>query len=218
VRTPSVLCLLIVVAWLLALCGCSLVRGPTATSPPEAVIVADPIAGSPPLVVTFNGSRSIDDEGVVRFRWDFGDAPAEASGPTVTHTYAEPGTYTARLTVVDAAGLTGIAEAQVVVGNRPPIASIRLSNDAPLIGERVQFDGSGSLDLDGKLVDYVWDFGDGETMRGTRVSHVYDELGLLTVSLTVEDEFGAWTSTTHVIDVHRGSTGGGCGGGAPIAL
>ena len=212
----SIVCLLAILLPLL--CGCSLIRRSPSTSPPSAVIAAAPSEGNAPLVVRFDGFNSVDDEGIVAFAWDFGDGSAAASGGATAHTYDRPGVYTARLTAIDASGLSDACEAEIVVANSAPIASIRLSNDAPVIGERVQFDASGSLDPDGSLIDFVWDFGDGDSLRGTRVSHVYDELGVVTVALTVEDEFGALATMTHAITVHRGSAGGGCGGGSPIAL
>ncbi|MBU0595891.1 PKD domain-containing protein, partial [Candidatus Bipolaricaulota bacterium] len=129
------------------------------------------------------------------------------------------GTFFARLVVTDSNGNSGSSELTIEANNTLPMAACRLSNDAPIPGERVQYDGSGSIDLDGELVDFVWDFGDGETTRGTRVSHVYDEAGIYTVRLTVEDDCGGTASVTHDVNVHRGtSSGGGCGGGAGVGL
>jgi len=54
-------------------------------------------------VVTFDASGSSDNVGITSYAWDFGDG-ATATGRTVTHTYANPGTYTVKLTVKDAAG------------------------------------------------------------------------------------------------------------------
>jgi hypothetical protein len=52
--------------------------------------------------LTFDASASYDPSGPagggLSYAWDFGDG-ATASGATVNHTYAQPGTYTVRLTV-----------------------------------------------------------------------------------------------------------------------
>jgi YVTN family beta-propeller protein len=56
--------------------------------------------------VTLDASASSDPDGTVaRYAWDFGDGQtASGSQPTVSHTYAQPGSYTATLTVTDDEG------------------------------------------------------------------------------------------------------------------
>lgn len=50
--------------------------------------------------VGFDADGSTDETGITRYRWAFGDG-ANATGPTAVHTYDDPGTYTATLTVYD---------------------------------------------------------------------------------------------------------------------
>ncbi len=52
---------------------------------------------------TFDGSGSVDDQGITSHVWDFGDGQG-GSGAVVQHTYASNGTFTVRLTVTDTAG------------------------------------------------------------------------------------------------------------------
>jgi len=53
------------------------------------------------MTCSFDGSSSSDPDGtIVSYSWDFGDG-AHASGPTASHTYLSPGTYTVWLTVLD---------------------------------------------------------------------------------------------------------------------
>jgi parallel beta-helix repeat protein len=53
--------------------------------------------------VSFDAGGSTDNVGIVSYEWDFGDETS-GTGKTVTHEYANAGTYTVTLTVEDAAG------------------------------------------------------------------------------------------------------------------
>ena len=92
---------------------------------PTARITRSPGEGDAPLSVSFDGSAPTDDGAVMAYEWAFGDG-ATAQGPTATHVYSQPGTYTATLTVTDDGGVTGTAVASVVVRepapDQPPVA------------------------------------------------------------------------------------------------
>jgi surface antigen/PKD repeat protein len=72
-------------------------------------------------------------------------------------------------------------------GNQSPVASFTYE----CAGLSCTFDGAGSSDPDGTIVDYVWDFGDGNSGAGATISHMYLTDGTYTVSLTVTDDMGA---------------------------
>ncbi|WP_448614218.1 PQQ-dependent sugar dehydrogenase [Modestobacter sp. URMC 112] len=77
-----------------------------------------------------------------------------------------------------------------VPGNRAPTARAVPTVDAA--SRTVTFDGSTSSDLDGDAVDHRWDFGDGATGAGPRVTHTYAEPATapVTARLTVTDPSG----------------------------
>jgi len=65
----------------------------------------------------------------------------------------------------------------------------------------VTFNGSGSASVAGDITDYEWDFGDGAAAYGVEVTHIYNDIGTYTVSLTVTDSGGATATSTRVITV-----------------
>jgi len=93
--------ILLLVALLISLSGCTLAQAPL------AVFVATPTTGEAPLTVSFDASGSSDPDGTIaQYQWDFeNDGTADATGATVTHTYTSAGLYAVVLTVTDSTGL-----------------------------------------------------------------------------------------------------------------
>jgi PKD repeat protein len=157
--------------------------------------------------VTFNASGSYDANGeIMTYTWDLGDGTT-ATGIEVTHTYAEEGYVVVTLTVTDDEGETASARHALTVqaqksggcsggscgGPDIPLAVITglPSCAGGEVGVPINFDGSASRAADGVIVEYDWDFGDGETGSGMRISHTYQRTGRFVVTLTVTDNAGA---------------------------
>ncbi len=70
------------------------------------------------------------------------------------------------------------------------------------IYENIVFE-SYSIDLDGNIVLYEWDFGDGTTSYGKKCTHAYSEEGVYTVKLKVKDnenKESEYSITLHITD------------------
>jgi len=85
--------------------------------PPGQIIVAKP--GQP---IEFDGAGSQPGSSeILSYDWTLGDGVSSASGPMVSFAYANPGNYTASLTVTDANGMSDTATAEVqVAGEAQP--------------------------------------------------------------------------------------------------
>jgi PKD repeat protein len=68
-------------------------------------------------------------------------------------------------------------------------------------GLPIAFDGSGSSDVDGGIVSYEWDFGDGASGSGASVEHVYAQPGSYVVSLCVVDDDGVSSCCSGEVNV-----------------
>jgi hypothetical protein len=78
-----------------------------------------------------------------------------------------------------------------------PIANIG-PNTTVSVGSVVQFDASGSRDLDGDALTYTWDFGDGTTGTGLQPTHVYTATGVYTATVSVSDGSAVTTASETV--------------------
>ncbi|MBT8351024.1 MAG: PKD domain-containing protein, partial [Deltaproteobacteria bacterium] len=140
--------------------------------------------------VKFDASSSYDPDGeIIKYLWNFGDGKKE-KGVYAIHSFRNPGRYTVRLTVIDDSKTStnqSFDEITVAV-NHLPIADAG-HDHVGIPGQLFVFDGSASLDPDGKITKYVWDFGDGTVQNGTKVSHRYSNPGKYNVLLTVYDNF-----------------------------
>ena len=89
------------------------------------------------------------------------------------------------------------------VPNQPPVANFTYYPEKPVVNQSVTFDASSSYDPDGKIMNYEWDFGDGNITNTTHeiIKHSYSKAGIYEVTLTVTDNEGAKNSTTKIITV-----------------
>jgi len=87
------------------------------------------------------------------------------------------------------------------IENLLPIALFRYDPFQPEVDEVVSFNASQSNDPDGKIVDYEWDFGDGDTSHRSFCQHIYSSVGKFQANLTVTDNEGDKGTKTVKIDV-----------------
>jgi hypothetical protein len=83
----------------------------------------------------------------------------------------------------------------------PPEALFTCSTLEPLVNETITFDASGCNDVDGTVVNYFWNFGDGTTATRTSatITHSYSVEGTFSVTLTVTDNDGLTSSATQTL-------------------
>ncbi|UII27506.1 PKD domain-containing protein [Fulvivirga maritima] len=197
--------------------------GQPVNTAPTALFTADPVSGSDPLLVEFDGSASFDaDNDPLTYSWDFGDSNS-GSGEMISHTYMAPGSYTATLTVSDGQAtddysLDITVNSVDTVSNSAPVAVISASATAGELPLAITFDASSSSDADADPLTYSWDFGDGSLASGVLATHTFLSEGVYNVVLTVDDGQGGSDSDSIEITVTAPTTGGGdCEFGTPLS-
>lgn len=164
-----------------------------------------PYSGTAGVPITFSSAGTTDTDGAITsYAWSFGDNTS-GSGPSPSHAYTTPGTYTATLTVTDNRGATATDGASVVVSaaggaNRLPIARAN-GPYTGAAGTPITLTAAGSSDPDGTIVAYNWSFGDGGSGSGATVARTYATPGTYAATLTVTDNQGATASDQAAVTV-----------------
>ncbi|MEW6062327.1 MAG: PKD domain-containing protein, partial [Bacteroidota bacterium] len=135
--------------------------------------------------ILFNGSLSYDPDGdAISTRWDFGDGTTSTE-TNPAHSYTKPGFYSVTLLLDDGVAEQPTTATIPIIVEGSPIAVQNITDTTVCVNVPVEFDGTKSSDPNGLLGSYTWDFGDGITSFGSKVSHAYTKPGTYFVTLTV---------------------------------
>gem|GEM_PF-1173957 len=138
-----------------------------------------------------------NDDGPWNWTWDFDDGHV-GYGPAVNHTFTDNGLHNVTLTLRhenDTYPPDSVTK-QLFVFNVPPTALFYWTRDNGVI----HFDATASKDTDGAIVNYTWDFDDGNSSYLQNPDHVYAENDTYTVTLTVRDDDGETATVTRDVD------------------
>ncbi len=135
------------------------------------------------------------------WKWDFGDGN-NSTEQNPEHAYAHSGAYNVTLTVTDSYKENATITIRIEVKNVPPTANFSWSPHSPSTWESVQFTDTSS-DIDGSIVNYTWDFGDGSSSKNKNTSYTYHDNGVYIVKLTVTDNNNATAEKTQKIFVEN---------------
>lgn len=152
--------------------------------------------------IELDGRSSVYPNGsIVKYEWDLGDG-VKISSPVVSYIYSsKTSSYNVVLTVYGDDGLISTDSIRVIISARPQIQAV-----VPVecyVGDKIDFDASSSIDIDGYITSYVWSFGDGTTSVGKTVSHIYNKPGVYTVTLVVTDNVGLTFSKEFKVEVKQ---------------
>lgn len=110
--------------------------------------------------ITINGNSSTDPDGdtITSYHWDFGDGITQTTTTaSVNHTYTSMGSFSMTLVVSDGFAQSTQVTTTVVVSNSLPVADPGGIQYYLYEGTIATLDGSGSYDIDGTIVSYLWE-------------------------------------------------------------
>lgn len=166
---------------------------------PVAALSHAPTVPSTGDTVEFDAADSEDPDGTIsEYRWTFKEGGEEeiTTSPSAQQRYTISDTFTATVTAVDDNGSEDSASVTVeVVGNSFPQVTLSYDPQDPSTGENVSFDATESVDPDGTIIQFRWDFNnDGtadETGQTGKTAKSFGSPGEHEVSVVAEDEDGA---------------------------
>lgn len=153
----------------------------------SANFTVDTTAGCVPLTVEFT-NLSTPSEGVTYF-WDFGNGTTSTL-KNPSSIYIQPGQYTISLTVSEGQNQNTIVKENFIHVYGNPTANFELSdNSVGCAPYSTSF-----LDLcttpNDSIAMYLWDFGNGKYSEEIAPQNLYEDKGIFSVSLYIEDNRG----------------------------
>lgn len=145
--------------------------------------------------VILNANSSDTDAPVTTYAWDLGPIDKETDDPSVSRTFAEPGTYTVGVTLGDKYGYTNTTTTEVVVTDQPQL-NINVPDATVDADDEVELDAI----VDNEIGDTEvrWEFPDGTTTTGSKIEHVF-EPGEHEITVVATDQYGVATNKSVIV-------------------
>ncbi len=135
---------------------------------------------------TFQDHGSIEvDTTYLQYKWHFGDGTS-ATGAVVKHCFLDPGNYKIRLDIIDRrTGKLFFTKLDYDLELRDYEQAYISSPEFATRRNEVKFNAQNSYLPGYSIIDYAWDFGDGNRASGLTASNVYSEEGKYTITLVL---------------------------------
>lgn len=149
--------------------------------------------------VSFTGFASYTPQS---WLWEFGDGSTSVE-QNPTYTYKAPGTYTVKLTTIKNNGNDCDSKdettAELIVYPNP-VADFTFALDC--LNEAILFkDASTVAGTNSQVVEWLWDFGDGNTSAEQNPRHSYSSPKVYTVKLTTKTNAGCTNEVTKQVEM-----------------
>ena len=176
---------------------------PATTEPPPPAVLLPLEAG----FVWSNGSAGSEQTVSFRsstvgepfgFEWDFGDGNTDDSGPVVSHTYSQPGTYQVTYTVRADGTTDSITRTVQVEANSTSLEAGFVASVPDSLDQQTLFFDNITI---GDANTFLWEFGDGTTSTSVEPTHTYASPGTYSVTITATAVDGSTDFATHNVVV-----------------
>jgi len=149
--------------------------------------------------VQFTDTSIDPGKGIVEWNWNFGDGDS-SNDQNPSHLFMDDGNYSVCLTVKDNEDATDTICKMVHIDNVGPIANYSYDPIDPMTDDAIYFIDE-SVDTDGFIANWLWDFGDDNNSNEQHPIHQYEQALAYSVCLTVWDDDGKTNMTCKEIKV-----------------
>jgi PKD repeat protein len=156
-----------------------------------------------PSLVTVDASQSEAENGEIKkFIFDFGEGRTSAEGDAIQeYSYTTAGDKTITLTIIGENGDRASLKKTIVLKDEIRTIDFAPSVSPGIIKNTTDFEASGT---NGQVEEYIWNFGDNSPVeRWYQVSHIYQNAGNYSISLTVVYADGTQRTTKKTYEVVR---------------
>lgn len=156
-------------------------KGKIHINPPVSRFIYTKTCSIPSKVIFTDKSLGAD-----YWHWDLGDGNT-SNDKSPVHEYPNPGTYIVSLTVTNQS--TGCSETKAdTVKIIHEVADFQVNNPESCRNTPVSF--SAINNIPGNISSYSWNFGDGISASGSKVSHQYTKANAYDIRLIIKDIYG----------------------------
>lgn len=154
--------------------------------------------------ITFNGTSSDKEDGTLpgsSLVWTSSIDGQIGTGTSFTTSSLSVGTHTITLTAIDSNSAIGTDSISITVNGFP--TALFICPSIVYIGQQFEIDASSSFDVDGTIVSYVFEFGDGSPIVSQAIPncfHTYNKCGNFILTLTVSDNYGCADTIAYNIE------------------
>ena len=146
-----------------------------------------------PIYFDSSNSKTDSQSHITSYNWDFDDDNT-SSNQTETHVFSKKGVYNVTLNVTNNRSESDTAYKIIDVLNNFPNVNFNLDKQIIFTGETINLTDF-SYDVDGEIVNYTWDFDDGNVSTSQNTSHSFSKSGFYEISLEIKDDDNSSNST-----------------------
>ena len=150
-----------------------------------------------------NNSQLPDWSTTNQYFWNFDEFGATSLLQSPSYTYSTEGTFNPSLIITSSNGILSCSsEVQNQISIYPNPGVSFLANVNGCVGDTVQFTNLSTISPTSQIINYVWNFGDGQNSNLPNPEHIYTSSGIYNITLTATSNLGCVRNSQNQIVIN----------------